>query len=154
MTTSPDASRSRTARTMFDWAASTIESRTGPMTSISSSSSVLGPVGEVALDLVDDLGVLDRALDRECEVVDLHAAQHDLQGAVVEAEHVLEGEHARPDLLGELGVARLEIGEDLLLGRAVRPVEQVDERRDAAGHRRPGRAEPAQLVRELLRRRC
>src|SRR6478672_10176033 len=74
-----------------------------------------GPRGEVPHDLVADVGT--DTLERGRQVVGLDLAQHLLQGPVVDGDDVLEDEHLRADLLGELGVAVVQPLEDGALGR-------------------------------------
>src|SRR5690606_34261799 len=90
--------------------------------------------GQVALDLLGELR--GRALEREGETARVGLAQDELDGAVVEVDDVLEGEHEAAHLLGEGLVALAELLEDLLLGARVGAVEDLDEGLDAAHRRR------------------
>src|SRR5215212_1669970 len=89
-----------------------------------------GTLGEVPDHLVADVG--PDTLERRGEVVGLHLAQHLLQGPVVDGDDVLEDEHLRTDLLGELGIGVVQPLEDGALGGPRRAVDDLDEGLDAA----------------------
>src|SRR5829696_4678161 len=68
--------------------------------------------------------------DRQVLLVDL--LEHHLDRPVVELDDVLEGEQEQAHLLGQLAVVARELVEHVALRRAVRVVEDVGERLDAA----------------------
>src|SRR5690606_2246774 len=91
---------------------------------------LLRALGEVAHDGLVDVGA--HALERDGQLTGVDGAQHLLDRAVVEGDDVLEHEHQRPDLFGELRVVGLEAGQDRPLRAAVGVVEHRGELLDAA----------------------
>ena len=109
-----------------------------------------GALGEVADDLVADVGA--HALERGGQVVGLDLAQHQLQRPVVDGDDVLEDEHLRADLLGELGVACCPATRGSSARWPRRAVDDLDQRLDAAdrGHRPGCSSEPIRRSQLLL----
>ena len=126
----PDSSSVRMTRTTLACASSTVCTRTGPSSSISSARFSAARSDRLLHDLVADRS--GDALERDRQVGGLDLAQHQLHRAVVEVDDVLEHEHLAADLLGQLRVALLEALQDQLLGAAVGPVDDLDQRLHAA----------------------
>src|SRR5690348_12781843 len=87
-------------------------------------------LGQVLGDLVAH--GLRHALERGGQIGRLDLPQHQLHGAVLEVDDVLEHEHPAPDLLGQLGAAGVQGLQDEPLGGAVGPVDDLHERLQAA----------------------